>query len=168
MMITKPTLQYRSQFFFAAIPLKVSIPFGKLLKPLWDEVYYWLEDRKLSPSGAPLIRYLTTDMRKQLDIEVGFPVSMHIEGDARVNTGVLPAGKYATLVYTGPYDNEGLVVATASLLQWGIKNKVVWNTSQSNGIETWEARIENYLTDPAEETDSRKWRTEIAILTKSA
>jgi hypothetical protein len=52
------------------------------------------------------------------------------------------------------------------LLSWGAKNNLVWETTILDGNESWEARLEHYLTNPEEETDSRKWRTEIAILTR--
>jgi effector-binding domain-containing protein len=166
MKVTEPKLEYRNTSYYAAIPLQVSIPFGFQLPAIWDEVRTWLSGRSVLPGGAPFIRYITTDMHKKLDIEVGIPVAQKLTGEGRVITGEFPAGKYAKILYTGPFENEGIVMATAALLEWGRKNNLHWNTSIRADKEIWEARIENYLTNPEEEPDSRKWQTEIIILTK--
>ena len=163
-MVTRPGLEYRSEKYYVAIRKQVSIPFGELLPPLWGEVGAWLAGKGMAPSGVPFIRYLTTDMAKKLDIEVGFPVVTAVPGDERISAGVIPAGRYATLVYSGPYDNEGLVNATAGLLAWAEANHITWQTSIRDQIEWWEARYEFYLTNPAEEPDSQKWQTELAFL----
>jgi effector-binding domain-containing protein len=44
------------------------------------------------------------------------PVVTPVDGDDRVLAGVLPAGRYATLRYTGHPD--GLLGATAALREW--------------------------------------------------
>jgi effector-binding domain-containing protein len=163
-MITEPKIEYRREIYYAAVRAQVPIPFGKVLAPLWDEVRAWLTSKGMAPSGAPFIRYLTTDMARKLDIEVGFPVATALPGNDRITTGVFPAGRYAILVYTGPYKGKGLVKATSALLDWAKENNIVWKTSTKDGVEWWEGRIEYYITDPAVELDSKKWRTELAFL----
>ena len=83
-------------------------------------------------------------------------------GDNRITADTLPAGRYATIVYTGPY--EGLMQATADLLAWAQNKGIVWDkwAAGSRG-EGWRARIEHYLTDPREEPNSAKWQTELAF-----
>jgi effector-binding domain-containing protein len=108
--------------------------------------------------------YLTTDMSKKLDIEVGVPVANAVSGDDRITAGVFPAGQYATFLYTGPYKGKGLFKATVALLEWAKENNIVWQTSTLDHVEWWGGRIEFYLTDPEEEPDSKKWQTELAFL----
>ncbi|HEX6482454.1 MAG TPA: hypothetical protein VF043_26730 [Ktedonobacteraceae bacterium] len=55
----------------------------------------------ITPSGAPFARYLVINMMALLDIEVGVPVAAALSGDGCISAGVLPAGRYASLVYTG-------------------------------------------------------------------
>jgi effector-binding domain-containing protein len=167
-MITQPRLEYRPEQHFVAIRQHVSVPFGPLLGPLWGEVGGWLGARGLTPAGPPIIRYLTCDMSKDLYIEVGFPVAAAVTGDERVFAEVFPAGRYATLVYSGPYDNDGLVKATAALLDWAQENHITWQTSMLNDVEWWRARSEFYHTDPAVEPDPEKWQTELVFLTAEA
>jgi|SRR3990172_3732376 len=161
-MITEPKLETRGEQHYAVIRQHVSIPFGSLLGPLWGEVSAWLTSNGATPAGPPIIRYLTTDMDKGLDIEVGFPIAGAISGADRVSVVVLPAGRYAVTVHTGPYDD--LVTATAELLAWAEKNGIVWQTSMIDSIEWWTGRIESYPTDPNKEPDPQKWKTELVFL----
>ncbi len=100
-------------------------------------------------------------MEAQLDIELGFPVVSALSSDDRISTGVLPAGRYASLVYTGPYD--GLVEANAALLDWGAEQGLMWDSWAAENGDRFGARLESYLTDPSTEPDPAKWDTEVAI-----
>ena len=161
-MTTEPRLEQRQEQPYAAIRVQAPIPFGPILGPLWGEVSAWLAGRGLAPAGAPFIRYLTTDMARKLDLEIGFPIAAAVAGNDRIFTGVFPAGRYAVLLYTGPYD--GLVDATAGLLAWGERSRIVWQTRAAANVEEWVARVEWYLTDPAGEPDPAKWQTELTFL----
>ena len=110
-MNTKPKLEHRLAQHYVAIHTQLPIPFGALLPPLWDEVHNWMAGRHLATAGAPFIRYFTTDMANKLDIEAGFPIATPTTGDDRISAGVLPSGRYAVLVYTGPYKGDGIFKA---------------------------------------------------------
>jgi effector-binding domain-containing protein len=155
-MLSKPKLENRQKQTYTAIRTALPIPFGKYLQPLWDEVDGWLKSQDIASPGPAIIRYLTTDMSKKLDIDVGFVVDGVILGNGHIITDVLPAGQYATLLYTGPYKGKGIYKATVALLDW----------AKENGVEWWNGRVEWYLTDPAREVDTKKYRTELAFLVK--
>jgi effector-binding domain-containing protein len=167
-MIDTPRLEYRESRPYVAIRAQVSVPFGEVLPGLWGEVSTYLAGQGIATSGAPFVRYLTTDMSKKLDLEVGFPVSpsVSVSGNERVSASCLPAGHYAVLLYTGPYD--ALVGVTAELLEWAKANHIVWKTYWIDRIEWWAGRVEWYPTDPAAEPDPWKWQTELAFLTAGA
>jgi len=165
-MITEPNLERRKKQYYAAIRMAVPIPFGKYLQPAWDEVYDWLKEKDIKPSGPAIIRYLTTDMSKELDLDVGFTVDKAVKGNNRITAGFLPAGRYATLLYTGPYKGKGIFKATVALLDWAKENKIKWNTSKKKGVEWWNGRTEFYFSDPATEKDPKKFQTELAFLVK--
>jgi effector-binding domain-containing protein len=42
-------------------------------------------------------------MEAKMEIDVGVPVATTVTGDGRVTAEILPAGRYATLIYNGPY-----------------------------------------------------------------
>jgi|SRR5271157_58702 len=163
-MITKPKIEFRAEQPYVAIPSKVAIPFGSVLGDLWAEVQAWIASRGVSGIGAALIRYLTTDMNKELDIEVGFLVEEVLPGEGRISAGILPAGRYSVLTYTGPYQGDGIYLANIALIEWAKKNRIVWRTTTKDAVEWWGGRAEIYLTDPEKEPDSKKWRTELAFL----
>jgi effector-binding domain-containing protein len=100
-------------------------------------------------------------MTGKMDIEVGWPVGSEATGNGSVTAGALPAGKYATLVYTGNY--PGLIDATAALLKWGAEQGLRWDSWLVGEGEVFGARLESYWTNPAEEPDLNKHETEIAI-----
>ena len=165
-MITGPRIEQRKKLQYVARRLAVPIPFGKYLQPAWNEVYDWMNERGAKPSGPAIIRYLTTDMSKELDIDVGFLVDKAVKGNDRITTDVLPAGRYATLLYTGPYRGKGIYKATVALLEWARENKIKWDTSKKKGVEWWNGRAEFYFSDPAVDKDSSKYETELAFLIK--
>jgi effector-binding domain-containing protein len=165
-MITEPKIERRKKQNYVAIRIAVPIPFGKYLQPAWDEVYDWLKSKDIKPSGPAIIRYLTTDMSKELDLDVGFTVDKAAKGGDRITADFLPAGRYATLLYTGPYKGKGIFKATVALLEWAKENRIKWDTSKKKGVEWWNGRTELYYSDPATEKDPAKFRTELAFLMK--
>jgi hypothetical protein len=70
-------------------------------------------------------------------------VASPVEGNAEISVGVLPAGRYATVVHTGHPDT--LVTATRDLLEWATERGLDWD---ADGDE-WGCRLEEYLSDPA-------------------
>ena len=165
-MITEPQIERRKKQSYVAIRMAVPIPFGKYLQPAWDEVYDWLKRKDIKPSGPGLIRYLTTDMSKELDIDVGFTVDKVVKSDDRIIADFLPAGRYVTQRYTGPYKGKGIFKATVALLDWAKENKIKWDTSKKKGAEWWNGRAEFYFSDPAVDKDPSKYQTELAFLIK--
>jgi len=165
-MFTVPKIERRKKQNYVAIRMAVPIPFGKYLQPAWDEVYDWLKRKEIKPSGPGIIRYLTTDMSKELDMDVGFTVDKAVKGNDRITADFLPAGRFATLLYTGPYKGKGIFKATVALLEWAKENKVKWDITKKKGVEWWNGRAEFYFSDPTTEKDPKKFKTELAFLVK--
>jgi effector-binding domain-containing protein len=159
-MITEPRLEQRDEQPYVAMRRQTPMQELGTLVPLWDEVAAWLGTKGMAPAGAPFFRYLVIDMEALLEVEVGWPVASAVAGEGDIAAGVLPAGRYAVLVHTGPYDR--LIEANAAMMAWGKEHNITWQTSED--WKGWGARIESYETDPAEEPDPEKWRTELAIL----
>ncbi len=163
-MITEPKIERREKQDYVAIRMAVPIPFSKYLQAAWNEVYEWMMLNQVKPSGLAIVRYLTTDMSKNLDIDIGFTIDKAVKGDVRIIADFLPAGHYATLLYTGPYKGKGIFKATVALLDWAKENKIQWNTSKKKGVEWWNGRAEFYFSDPATERDPTNFKTELAFL----
>lgn len=161
--IIEPKLEHRNEQPYVAIRSQVTMQeIGTALPPLMDEVFAWLGSKGLTPAGAPFWRYLVIDMGAKLEIDVAVPVATAVPGEGRIIAEVLPAGRYAVLVHTGPYDD--LVEVTAALLAWAEEKGLAWDKwSEAPRGEGWRARIETYLTDPTEEPNPAKWATELAF-----
>jgi effector-binding domain-containing protein len=102
-------------------------------------------------------------MPNRIEIEVGVPVATAVEGNGRVRSGVLPAGRYAVLLHEGPYDE--MVQANADLQAWAEKRGIHWQMRMTKLGTAWAGRVEFYLRDPSNEKDPQKYETEIAYLT---
>ena len=67
-MITEPKIEHRNEQPYMGIRAQVTMQeLGKVLPPLWGEVYGWLASKGVKPAGAPLWRYLVTDPRAEPD-----------------------------------------------------------------------------------------------------
>ena len=158
---TEPRLIQRDKQPYVAIRTTVTLKdYGTKAPPLWPEVVKWLAARGMKPSGPPLARYVVVDMPKEMQLEIGFPVSKAVKGDKRVISGFLPAGKYVEVVHKGDY--SGMIPANAALQEWAQKQGLQWKMSGN----TWIGRVEFNRVDPGDTTDSSKWETQILYLVK--
>jgi hypothetical protein len=131
--------------------------FGAVAR-LRAELTGWFADRGVAPAGPPILRYHVIDMAGIMDIEVGIPVATSLPGDERVRAGLLPAGRYASLIYVG----HGLT-GNKALLDWGRANGLAWDRWAAPGGDAFGARYETFLTDPRVEPRKTRWEIEIAI-----
>jgi len=84
-----------------------------------------------------------------MDIEVGWPTPAPFTSDNEVQAGTLPGGSLAVASYEGPYDGVG--PAYEAIQAW----------CAEHGHEIAGPPWESYVTDPNEEPDPAKWRTDI-------
>jgi RNA polymerase sigma-70 factor, ECF subfamily len=128
------------------------------------ELMAWLAQHDQTPAGPPFFRYLTIDMERELEVEVGVPVAALLnigEGDGAVTVGTLPGGRFVRAFHVGHPD--GLYDATAELLQWAKTRGLQWDAHDTANGEAWGCRLEIYHTDPDEQPDMNAWRTELAF-----
>jgi effector-binding domain-containing protein len=169
-MMQEPQIQARPEQPYAGVRTAVSMDgISGAVDEAFPVLFGWLGENGVPPSGPPFIRYLVIDMAAQLKIELGVPVSVPIAGTtrtsrtARVQPGVLPAGRYAVLRHSGPYD--GLVAANAALQEWAREHEITFDAWETPDGLAWRSRVEHYLTDPSKEPDPAKWEVDVAYLT---
>jgi hypothetical protein len=107
----------------------------------FPQLFGRLEERGLAPAAAPFLRYHR--LGEVFDLEAGVPVAAGEAPEA------LPAGRWATLLYVGPY--SGLQAPHEAVQRW----------VDEHGL-AWAEFVEHYRTDPSAEPDPAKWETEIA------
>ena len=156
-------IQRRGAQSYAALPMQVTMDtLAGAVDQAFPELFGWLARHAIAPAGPPFIRYLVIDMAAGLQIEMGVPVATAIGGDGRIRPGVLPAGRYAVLRHTGPYD--GLVAGNAALQRWAEEHGITFDSWDTPEGTAWRARAEHYLTNPAAEPDPSKWEVDVAYL----
>ena len=156
----QPRIEQRDSQPYVAIPATVTMDgLPAAVDRLFPKLFGWLDAHGVTPADAPFIRYLRIDMDRELEIEVGAPVAGSIQPEDPVTAGHLPAGRYVTLLHTGPY--HGLPSANSQLQQWGEEQGIRWQIDEDS---RWGGRVERYITDPALEPDPARWQTEVAFL----
>ena len=157
--IGKPKIDKRSKQSYMGI--RTITPFkgmSKTIGTLSDKMNDWVEERKVKPSGPPFLRYHVIDMRGFMDIEFCVPVRKVLPDDGEVKADVLPAGRYASLVYSG-----GGISGNRALIEW-VRSQGLefdrWDTEQGDNFRS---RYETYLTDPEVEPRKSRWQIEVAI-----
>ncbi|GID27121.1 GyrI-like domain-containing protein [Paractinoplanes brasiliensis] len=120
-----------------------------------------LGERGVPVAGAPFLRYRVIDMSADLVVEAGIPIT----GPARVAPPLfvesLPAGRYVTTSHIGHPD--GLMQVTARLLDWAYDRGLEFDMHPTPTGEVWGCRLEVLRTDPAEEPDMHRWRTDLFL-----
>src|ERR687895_1718403 len=122
--MTEPLIQQREALPYLAIRSEVTNGVPAVADTAFPQLFAWLGQHGIEPAGPPFIRYHEVDHDGEpLEIEVAAPVADGAEPDedGPVRSGTLPAGRYATLVHTGPYrhdDVPDLGDAQASLRSW--------------------------------------------------
>jgi len=160
-MSATPEIENRAEQPYVAISTRVPMSGLAGVGARLGEVFAWLGARGVAPAGPPFFKYNVIDMASYLEVEGGVPVAQAMEGDTQVLSGVLPAGRYATLTHVGHPDE--LLDVTRSLLAWASEQGLKWDMSPGDDGERWGSRLEFYLTDPAVEPDMNKWVTQLAF-----
>ncbi|MEZ4712722.1 MAG: hypothetical protein R3A44_36380 [Caldilineaceae bacterium] len=163
-MITEPKIVERDVKLYMGI--RTIAPFRTMFAEvnlLLKELRKWVNTKGVSEEGPFFLRLHVIDMAGPMDIEVGFVVTEATAisigaGDERVKPGILPGGRYASLIYT----NSGMA-ANKALLNWGKENGLTWDRWDMPEGDAFACRYEAYLTDYRVESRKTKWEIELAI-----
>ena len=159
-MVSKPGVYERPDEHYMGI--RVQTPFKGMFtvidKHLFKELRDWMQQEGVEPAGLPFFRYYVINLDGEMDVEVGIPVAKALSGNERVHPGVLPGGRYASLVYVGTgYTGNG------ALTRWAIENGHAFDEWAVPNGAAFRARYERYLTDPKIEPLKSKWEVEVAV-----
>jgi effector-binding domain-containing protein len=161
----EPRVEERAEQPYAGIRMRVTMDgMSGAVDQGFPELFGWLAEHGMAPAGAPFIRYHVIDMDGELDIELGVPADVTVDG-TRVRPGILPAGRYVVLRHTGPYDD--LIASNAALLRWADEHGVALDSWDTPDGTAWRSRVEHYITNPAAEPDPAKWEVDVAFLAAS-
>ncbi len=133
----QPALVIRARAAAQDLPRLFGESYGALMQ--------YLGELGEQPVGMPFAAYHDLDMQN-LDLEIGFPVSKVLPGKGTIQAGELPGGKWATLLYIGPYDQCG--PAYDALAAW----------IKENGYEATGVAYEAFCSEPdTPPQDTQTW-----------
>jgi effector-binding domain-containing protein len=167
--MTEPQIQQRDELRYLAIRSEVTNGVPAVVDRAFPQLFAWLGERGIAPTGPPFIRFLEVDHHGEpLEIEVAAPVAPGADppADDTVRPGTLPAGRYATLIHKGPYRHEDvpdLGEAQAALRSWTEQQGIVIGRPSERGFSL-AGCVEHYKVGPPMEQDWTKWETELAYL----
>ena len=118
----------------------------------------WVKEKQLVDDGPFFVRYFHCDMKSIMDVEVGFMTQSVLSGEGRISAGILPKGKYATLIYRG----NGLR-GNQALMKWAQENGMAFDSLDPCLSESYVCRYEAYLTDYRVEPRKLLWDVELSI-----
>ncbi|HSB00021.1 MAG TPA: GyrI-like domain-containing protein [Anaerolineales bacterium] len=157
--IGKPKIDTRPEQVYMGI--RTIAPFkgmSKVVDRISKDLNTWVNEQGIEPAGPPFLRFHVIDMRGTMDITFGVPVRKALPDDGQVKAAVIPAGRYASLIYSG-----GGISANRALIEWVRAQGLDfdrWDTEQGDNFRS---RYETYLTDPKIEPRKSKWKIEVAI-----
>jgi effector-binding domain-containing protein len=157
--IGKPKIDTRPKQVYMGI--RTIAPFkgmSKVIDRIVNELNAWVAENKIKIAGPPFLRYHVIDMRGFMDIEFGFPVRKALPDDGDVKADVLPAGRYASLIFSG-----GGISGNRALIEWVRAQGMDFDRWDSEQGDNFRSRYETYLTDPKVEPRKSKWQIEVAI-----
>ncbi|WP_328472729.1 GyrI-like domain-containing protein [Actinoplanes sp. NBC_00393] len=119
-----------------------------------DQLMKELYDRP----GNLFFRLHVIDMAGPMEVEVGALTGEPVQADGRITAGVLPAGRYARMVYVGHGRR-----ANRTLLEWIRAQGLTMDVVEDPSGDRFGCRYEEYLTDPRTERMKTRWQIELAI-----
>lgn len=130
---TQPVLSIRTRAAVQDLPRLIAESYGKIMQ--------YMSQIGKQPAGVPFVAYYNLDMQ-DLDLEIGFPVMEPLEGNDEINKSEIPAGKYVSIMYKGPY--MGMEKPYADMANW----------IEVNGYKAKGISYEYYYNSPMEVPES--------------
>lgn len=161
-MLTLPEIIERPAQPYAFVPFTVRM--DQMQVPAdqgFPQLFAYLDTHGLEAAGAPFYNYRRIDMTDTLDVEAGIPLVGAGPEDGEVRTGMLPAGRFMTLAWRGPYD--ALEKVTGMLVGWSRQSGQPFDMHEAEDGDHFACRLEIYETDPSAVPDPQDWVTTLSF-----
>jgi effector-binding domain-containing protein len=129
----QPILSIRTRAAVRDLPVVIGESYEKIMQ------YMYRIGQE--PAGAPFVAYYNMDMEDP-DLEIGFPVAMPLQGSDEIGSSQIPAGKYVSMTYKGPY--TGMEQPYGEMAKW----------IEDNGYKPKGISYEYYYNSPMEVPES--------------
>lgn len=161
-MLTLPEIVERPAQPYIYVPFTVRM--DEMQKPAnegFPEVFAYLDKHGLKPVGEAFYSYRRINMAETLDVEAGIAVEAAGPDEGAVRNGTLPAGRFATLSWTGHPDK--LMTVTGMLIGWLKETGQTMDVEEKADADYFACRLEIYETDPGDVPDMNDWVTTLAF-----
>lgn len=128
--------------------------------PLFPRLHGWMQQHGLAGT-AGMFRYRAFHGDGGVAMEVATLLDRAARGDGAVIAGELPAGRYATATYTGPYDR--LHDAFCMLSGWLRGRGLSADERYEAGSRFPAAQAEIYRVTPMDTADPARWKTDLLL-----
>jgi effector-binding domain-containing protein len=152
----QPYLAIRSRLFKRQIHKQ-----AQLFLP---EVRKFMEEQGIPYTGPSFFRYNTISPTGEMDIEFGHFTDKLYSGSGPVRAGILPAGSFMSVTWTGHYNR--LSDVNAMLMGWAKMTGVEWDCASTEAGTFFGCRIDIFHRSMRNEPNPDKWETEVAIMLK--
>lgn len=159
---TEPKIEYQPEKTYMGI--RIQTPFAGMfaeIDKIRKELEAWFKKNGVEAAEPPFLRYYCIDMKGEMDMEYGIPVKAALKGEGHIKAGVMPAGKYVSIIYSG-----GGYQGNKTLVEWIKKNNIPIDRWDSEKGDNFAARYEQFLTDPKVEPRKTKWQILLAFKLK--
>jgi len=156
--VTLPKVEFREARPYVAVRQRVTIPFGDGVDAALAPVEDYIKAQGFAEYGPCLFRYTLIDMPR-LEVEFGFFTPRLLPPRDGLVVGEVPAGTYAFVLHTGPYDD--LMEVNGLLIGWAAHKGIDWDVEKTSEGDRFASRLEIYLNPPV--GDPNTWQTEVAI-----
>ena len=149
-MLTEPKIVEREAQAFAFMSLVVAQPeIGRIAPPLVSQVISWIEEMGGAVAGRSFFNYPRCYADGRMEVIVGVPTREVMSASGEVGSGVLPAGRYASI--HANVDYHQLHDANNILGQWAEREGLELD-GRRDGQGAWSecTRLEIYHLDPNE------------------
>lgn len=141
--------------------IRISTPFPGMFAVATQglkQLRAWSKASGLADEGPYFLRYYHCDMSQIMEIEAGFFTAAAPAGHPTIKPGLVPAGRYASLIYRG----NGLR-GNQALMQWRRDSGMAFEAIDPTLSESYVSRYEAYLTDYRVEPRKLLWDVELSI-----
>ncbi|QQR40529.1 GyrI-like domain-containing protein [Devosia rhizoryzae] len=161
-MLTLPKITERTAQAYIYVPFTVRM--NQMQKPAnegFPQVFAYINQHGLTPIGEAFYNYRRIDMSSTLDVEAGIAVTAAGPEGGSVRNGVLPAGRFVELSYTGHPDQ--LMTVTGMLIGWLKETNQKLDVDEKPDGDHFACRLEIYESDPDVVPDMNDWVTTLAF-----
>ena len=157
--IGKPKIDKRPKQTHMGI--RIIAPFKGMFKEIGkiaNDLNDWVAENKIKTAGRPFLRYHVIDMCGFMDISYCVPVRKALPEDGKIKADAIPAGRYASLIYSG-----GGISGNRALIEWVRAQGMDFDRWDTKHGDNFRGRYETYHTDPKIQPLKSKWKIEVAI-----